>query len=149
MTLSGKTVLTPEQRGALSADTTVGGGNLLPSAIAANPHPELPFLRSLRPLTDTDGRPRTELSLLDIDRLAQAWSSWYLAKGVRPRDRVAVHLNDSFAYSIHFYALVQIGAIAVLINSNASREIVLSLIGQTTRSGSTPNRTGWPASATA
>ncbi len=131
MTLSGTTVLSPQQRAALSTDPDVGGGNLLPSAIAANPHPDVPFLRSLRPLIDTDGRPRTEFSLLDIDRLAQAWSAWYLAKGVRPRCRVAVHLDDSFAYSIHFYALAQIGAIAVLINSNASREIVLSLCRQT------------------
>src|SRR5215212_3170203 len=135
MTLSGKTVLTPGLRTALSADATIGGGNLLPSAIAASPHPDLPFLRSLRPLTDTDGRPRTEFSLLDLDRLAQAWSVWYLASGVRPGDRVAVHLDDSFAYSIHFYALSQIGAIAVLVNSNASREIVLSLIRQTTPVG--------------
>lgn len=131
MTLSAETVLSPEQRARLAADPAVGGGNLLRSAIAANPHPELPFIRSLRPLTNTSGQPQDEFSLQDLDQLAQSWSVWYLGKGVRPRDRVAVYLDDSFAYSVHFYALAQIGAIAVLVNSNASREIARSLCEQT------------------
>jgi len=54
---SSETVLTPGQRARLAQDPRVGGGNLLKSAIAANPHPELPFVHSARPLVDTDGRP--------------------------------------------------------------------------------------------
>jgi 3-aminoavenalumate diazotase len=96
---------------------------------------ELPFLRSARPLTNASGQPQHEFSLLDVDQLAQSWSVWYLERGIRPRDRVAVHIEDSFAYSVHFYALAQLGAIAVLINSNASREIARSLIEQTQPTG--------------
>lgn len=124
-------VLTAEQRAAVAADASVGGGNLLPSAIAANPHPDIPFLHTIRPVTNTDGKPQHDFSLLQLDALAQSWSVWYLEQGVQPRDRVAVYFEDSFAYSIHFYALAQIGAIAVLINSNAPREIALSLVEQT------------------
>ncbi len=131
MSLSPGTVLSPEQRAQLAADTAVGGGNLLRPAIAVSPHPELPFLRSARPLTNTSGQPQHEFSLLDLDQLAQSWSVWYLEQGVRPRDRVAVYIEDSFAYSVHFYALAQIGAIAVLINSNAPGEIARSLCEQT------------------
>lgn len=125
------TVLTPEQREILAADTSVGGGNLLRSAIAANPHPELPFVHSYRPITHATGESKHDFSLAEIDVLAQSWSVWYLAQGVEPKDRVAVWFEDSFAYSVHFYALAQIGAVAVLINSNASQAIAQSLLEQT------------------
>jgi acyl-coenzyme A synthetase/AMP-(fatty) acid ligase len=125
------TVLTPEQRAAVAADPTVGGGNLLRSAIAANPHPEVPFLHAARPIATPSGELKHDFSLTEFDALAQSWSVWYLAQGVRPRDRVAVWFEDSLGYSLHFYALAQIGAVALLINSNASQAIAASLIEQT------------------
>lgn len=131
MTTFAPTVLTPEQRSALAADTTVGGGNLLRSALAANPHPDVPFLYSSRPIPTSDGGLREELSLTEFDALAQSWSAWYLAQGVRARDRVAVWFEDSLGYSLHFHALAQIGAVALLINSNSPQEIATSLIEQT------------------
>ncbi|MEV6209040.1 class I adenylate-forming enzyme family protein [Kitasatospora sp. NPDC051914] len=131
MSTFAETVLTPEQRERLAADTTVGGGNLLRSAIATNPRPDLPFVHSYRPVTIASGESKHDLSLNEIDELAQSWSVFYLEQGVQPRDRVAVWFEDSFAYSVHFYALAQIGAIAVLINSNASQTIAQSLLEQT------------------
>jgi acyl-coenzyme A synthetase/AMP-(fatty) acid ligase len=125
------TVLTQEQRDALAADLSFGGGSVLRAAIAANPHPELPFIRPARPVIDTDGRQLTELSLLQLDALAQSWSVWYRAKGVVPRDRVAIFLDDTFAYSVHLHALAQIGAIPVMVNSRASREVATHLCRQT------------------
>lgn len=128
---SHETVLTLGQRARLAQDPRVGGGNLLKSAIEANPNPHLPFIHTLKPLTNTEGELQSSWSLLDLDWLAQSWAVWYVSKGVGPRDRVAVFLEDSFAYSVHFYALAQLGAIAVLINSNASKEIAVSLMEQT------------------
>ncbi|MFJ5016411.1 class I adenylate-forming enzyme family protein [Streptomyces griseoluteus] len=135
MTTFAPTVLTPEQRTALAADPAIGGGNLLRSALAASPHPDLPFLRSSRPIPVPSGEEREEFSLAEFDALAQSWSAWYLAQGVGPRDRVAVWFEDSLAYSLHFYALAQIGAVALLINSNAPQAIATSLIEQTTPVG--------------
>lgn len=134
------TVLAPEQRAALAADDSIGGGNLLPSAIAASPAPDQPFLRTLRPVMNTSGEPREQFSLSELDELVQSWSVWYMGKGVCSRDRVAVWIEDSFAYSVHFYALAQIGAVAVLINSKASKEIAESLVGQTSPVGIYANR---------
>ncbi|RSS80767.1 class I adenylate-forming enzyme family protein [Streptomyces sp. WAC06614] len=125
------TVLDPAQRAALAADTTVGGGNLLRSALKWSPSPTTRFIHSTRPITDLDGVEQHDWSLAEVDALAQAWSAWYLAQGVQPKDRVAVWFEDSFAYSVHFYALAQIGAIAVLINSKATAPIAESLIEQT------------------
>ncbi|WEH39177.1 class I adenylate-forming enzyme family protein [Streptomyces sp. AM 2-1-1] len=135
MTTFAPTVLTPEQRSALAADSTVGGGNLLRAALATNPHPEVPFLHSARPIATSAGELKNDFSLAEFDALAQSWSVWYLAQGVGVRDRVAVWLEDSLSYSLHFYALAQIGAVALLINSNASRTIVESLVEQTTPVG--------------
>ncbi|MCG8927651.1 class I adenylate-forming enzyme family protein [Lentzea sp. CC55] len=136
MTTFAPTVLNVEQRAAVAADPTIGGGNLLASAIAASPAPDQPFLRTLKPLLNTRGEPQNEFSLLQLDELVQSWAVWYHdEKGVRPRDRVVVWIEDTFAYHVHFYALAQIGAIAVLINTKASQEIAESLTGQTTPVG--------------
>jgi acyl-coenzyme A synthetase/AMP-(fatty) acid ligase len=131
MPLSALAVLSPEQREKLAGDHSFGGGSLLRAAVAANPHPTEPFLRSGRPLINTDGRPQTDFSLVQLQRLAESWSVWYLERGVRPRDRVAIYRDDSFAYSVQYYALSQIGAIAVLVNSWAPPSIALSLCEQT------------------
>jgi acyl-coenzyme A synthetase/AMP-(fatty) acid ligase len=104
---------------------------VLPSAIAANPNPHVPFITTLRPLAGLHGGSQSDFSLLDLDELAQSWSVWYLERGVRPRDRVAVFFADSVAYSIHFFALAQIGAISVLINCKAPAFVAGSLIDQT------------------
>jgi acyl-coenzyme A synthetase/AMP-(fatty) acid ligase len=114
------------------AASDFGGGNLLRAALAVNPHPDQPFLRSGRPVVTTARESQTDFSLLDLDELAQSWSVWYLEQGVRPRDRVAVYIADSYAYSVHFFALSQIGAIPVMVNSRAPREVALGLVRQTT-----------------
>lgn len=129
------TVLSQAQRYLVANDYSVGGGNLLRSALAYNPRPDVSFIRPIRPIAGTDGVDRDELSLHDLDHLAQSWSVWYRAQRVKPRDRVAIFLQDSFAYSIHYYALSQIGAIPVMINSNAPSASAISLLRQTTPVG--------------
>ncbi len=129
------TVLTQAQRYQLAHDYSFGGGSLLRAAITANPRPDVPFIRPVRPIAGTSGEALHELSLLDLDHLAQSWSAWYRAKSVKPRDRVAIFLEDSFAYSIHYYALSQIGAIPVLINSRAPSASAISLLRQTRPAG--------------
>ncbi|MGK5113672.1 class I adenylate-forming enzyme family protein [Geodermatophilus sp. CPCC 205506] len=134
-TLPSPTVLSQGQRHSLAVDPDFGGGSVLQAALSANPCPDVPFIRLARPLVGTDGQPVHELSLSRLDHLAQSWSVWYLARGVRPRDRVAIFLDDSFAYAVHFFALSQIGAIPVLVNSRASRATALALCRQTTPVG--------------
>ena len=130
-TTTDPTLLSVQQRSAVASDDSWGAGNMLLVAIAANPHPELPVVRLARPLAGSDGRPLRELSLLDLNALAESWSVWYLEQGVKPRDRVAIQIEDSFAYSIHYYALSAIGAIGVLINSRAPGAVANSLCRRT------------------
>jgi acyl-coenzyme A synthetase/AMP-(fatty) acid ligase len=127
MPFTHNTVLPPRLRAKVAADTTIGGGNLLASMVAINPYPDEPFIKSLTPVPYTDGETRTEFSLRNLDHLVQSWSVWYRAQGVRSRDRVAVFISDSIAYFVHYSAIAQLGAIAVLINSKAPRETAAAL----------------------
>lgn len=131
MTQASPTVLSQGQRHTLAVDEGFGGGSVLAAALAASPRPDVPFLRLVRPLACGDGPPLHELSLLQLDALAQSWSVWYLDRGVRPRDRVAIYLDDTFAYSVHFHALAQIGAIPVMVNSRAPYAVGLELCRRT------------------
>ncbi len=126
------TALSAEQRAVVASDASWGGGNLLQAAIDSNPHPELALITLARPLIASDGQPLHTLSLLELDELAESWAAWYSAQGVGPRDRVAVWIEDSFAYSVHYYALSRIGAIGVMINSWAPTSSACSLCRQTT-----------------
>ena len=129
------TILTPQQRAVVGSDPNLGGATVLQVALATSPRPELPLVHLVRPLTDTDGALRHSASLLDLDRLADAWAAWYCEQGVRPRDRVAIYIEDSFAYSIHYFALARLGAIGVLINSWAPSSTANALCRQTTPVG--------------
>ncbi|TDB78456.1 class I adenylate-forming enzyme family protein [Micromonospora sp. KC723] len=131
MSLLADALLPADLRLTLARNEQLGGGNVLRHAMAVHPRPDVPFLRLGRPVVDSTGQARDELSLRDLDRLAQSWSVWYREQGVRPRDRVAVFLEDSFAYAVHFYALSQIGAIPVLMNSRMSRPVAAEHLRRT------------------
>ena len=103
--------------------------------MAVHPDPHIPFIRTGRPVINTAGEEQTEFTLAQLDALAQSWSVWYHEQGVGPRDRVALYIADTFAYSIHLNALAQLGAIGVLINSKASPALALGLCERTTPVG--------------
>jgi acyl-coenzyme A synthetase/AMP-(fatty) acid ligase len=128
-------ILTPEERSHLAAMPELGGGNLLATAMAVHPDPHIPFIRTGRPVINTAGGEQNEFTLAQLDALTQSWSVWYHEKGVGPRDRVALYMADTFAYTIHLNALAQLGAIGVLINSKASPALALGLCARTTPVG--------------
>jgi acyl-coenzyme A synthetase/AMP-(fatty) acid ligase len=128
-------LLTPEERSHLAALPELGGGNLLATAMAVHPDPHIPFIRTGRPLINTAGEEQREFTLAQLDALVQSWSVWYHEQGVGPRDRVALYMEDTFAYTIHLNALAQLGAIGVLINSKAKPALALGLCGRTTPVG--------------
>ncbi|MEU6731917.1 class I adenylate-forming enzyme family protein [Streptomyces physcomitrii] len=131
MPLTPKTMLTPQARQDLAELSGLGGGNAWRIAAETNPAADLPVLLADKPLAGTDGELRTEFSLRELDALADAWSAWYLDRGVGPRDRVGVFLADTFAYQVHLTALARIGAIGVLINGRMLPELALGLVRRT------------------
>lgn len=149
MTISTRALLYPEERCRLAALPELGGGNLLATAMAVHPDPHIPFIRTGRPVINTAGEEQTEFTLAQLDALAQSWSVWYHEQGVGPRDRVALYMADTFAYTIHLNALAQLGAIGVLINSKASPALALGLCERTTPVGMYTDRTRFAAIAEA
>lgn len=126
-----ETLTSAGTRQRLADDAGLGGGNVLAVATASNPRPDLPFLISEVPLTGVDGSAKRELSLAELDELAQAWSVWYVEHGIGPRDRVAIYVKDSFEDVLQFFALSQIGAIPVLINGSMPAELAAGLYRRT------------------
>ncbi len=141
MTISTRALLSPDERCRLAALPELGGGNLLATAMAVHPDPHIPFIRTGRPVINTAGDEQTEFTLAQLDALVQSWSVWYHEQGVGPRDRVALYMADTFAYTIHLNALAQLGAIGVLINSKASPALALGLCERTTPVGMYTDRT--------
>ncbi|MER7745810.1 class I adenylate-forming enzyme family protein [Streptomyces bacillaris] len=135
MPLTSTPLLSPEARLRLAELPGLGGGNAWRIAAETNPAADLPVLLADRPLTGLDGTLRREFSLRELDALADAWSAWYLDRGVGPRDRVSVYLEDTFAYQLHLTALARIGAIGVLINGRMRPELALGLVRRTGSAG--------------
>ncbi|MGK5629442.1 AMP-binding protein [Streptomyces sp. URMC 123] len=131
MTLTSRTLLTPEARLSLAARADLGGGNAWRIALETSPAPDAPLLLADRPLIDPRGEERAEFSIRELDALADAWAAWYLDRGIRPRDRVSVYIEDSFEDQVHLAALARIGAIGVLINGRMKPELALGLMRRT------------------
>jgi acyl-coenzyme A synthetase/AMP-(fatty) acid ligase len=110
------------------AQTEFGGGNAWRTAMETSETPDLPALIADRPLINNAGKEQAEFSLSQLNRLAEAWSAWYYAQGVRPRDRVVVYISDSFEDQLQLTALARIGAIPVLINGRMNAEYALTLM---------------------
>ncbi|MDG4534745.1 class I adenylate-forming enzyme family protein [Streptomyces sp. AV19] len=118
---------TTEARAAL-AQQDFGGGNAWRTALRTSPAPGLPVLVADRPIVNAEGVEQGSFSLEELVALADAWSAWYRERGVGPRDRVVVHIEDTFEDQVHLTALAQLGAIPVLLNGLMVPEYVLALV---------------------
>ena len=123
----------------LAADPELGAGNALRRVLEVSARPDAPFVVAERPLPGLHG-PAAELSLAEVDALAQAWSCWHLDHGIGRRDRVAVYLDESFEYLLHFFALTQIGAIPVLINGRMAADTAAAHAARTGAAGVVTDR---------
>lgn len=131
MPIGPRTLLPAEQRPRVARIRGLGGGNAWHAALGIVPAPDLPFLVAERPVVNLDGEEQAEFSLVQLCALADAWSAWYLDRGVRPRDRVAIYLRDSFEDQVQLTALAQIGAIPLLINGRMAAQTALRLMRRT------------------
>ncbi|WP_394504383.1 AMP-binding protein [Nonomuraea sp. JJY05] len=123
-----RTLLPRARRVAVARDPGLGGGNLWQTALTHSRDPDAPLVVADPPIPGVDGAPRAEFGIAALCSLADAWSSWYLAQGVRPRDRVALYMEDSFEEHAHLAALAQLGAIAVVVNGRLPGEVALGLM---------------------
>ncbi len=128
MTLQKNTLREPAARQLLADNPALGGGNAWRIAAETSLTPDAVVLVADRPVTNATGQQQAEFSIRQLDALTQAWSRHYLDRGVQPRDRVVIYLEDSFLDQVLLTALAQIGAIPVLLNGKLPAEVALTLI---------------------
>lgn len=74
--------------------------------------------------------PLTELTISQLDRLTNGIANWYHAKGVKPKDPIAIFLTDDIAYLLHFLALTKIGAVPVFLDKGIESNTAIQLINE-------------------
>ncbi|MFD8703010.1 class I adenylate-forming enzyme family protein [Kitasatospora sp. NPDC059648] len=108
----------------LMTEPTLGAGNFLDHAVAANPHRSVPFVFTHR----TDHHGEVVLrghSLLDLVALRDRYAAWYHANGVRPGEPVAVVVGEGLEPLLHFLALTSLGAVPALVNDALRHEVLV------------------------
>ncbi|HEU4406356.1 MAG TPA: class I adenylate-forming enzyme family protein [Polyangiaceae bacterium] len=122
------TSLPTAERLRLAADPTLGVGNFLHRAARANPNRDEPLVWLERPLRALGGETFAALSLAGFERVAREYAAFYHGAGVRPKDPIAVYIDEGVENYVHLVALTSLGAIAVPINSNMKPEVAAEYI---------------------
>jgi fatty-acyl-CoA synthase len=81
--------------------------------------------------TETDGRYNFEQFIQAIDQSARG----FLAAGINPKDKVALWARNTPEWLLSFFGLIQIGAIAVPIDPNATQENLFFILEQSESRG--------------
>ncbi len=118
----------PNLRGALAADPSIGAGNVLAKLIehgAALDGPGMTFDSGV------DGYPAwAPMTLGTLHGRVAARADWLHARGIKPRDPVAVYVTSAADCLLTFMALTWLGAIPALMNGNMPADIAARYIGR-------------------
>ena len=71
-----------------------------------------------------------EFTLAELDELTDRVAAGYHSDGIRAKDPVAVFLDESVRYLIHYIALTKIGAIPVFLNSLLPPDVAAEFIAR-------------------
>ena len=113
-------------RAALAADPTLGAGNVLTKLIEHGAPLDGPGMAFD---TDVDGHPAfTDLTLGELRTAVAARAAWLAARGVGPRDPVALYVTTAADCMLHFMALARLGAIPALMNPNIPGDVAAEYI---------------------
>ncbi|HET9143144.1 class I adenylate-forming enzyme family protein [Actinophytocola sp.] len=113
-------------RAALAGDMRVGAGNVLPMLAEHGVDPDSPRVTFD---VDVDGIAAwTPLSLRMLTERVAARAEWFVRKGVRRRDPVAVYTTSAADVFLNFFALTWLGAIPALMNGNMPIEVAAEFI---------------------
>ncbi|MEV1065812.1 class I adenylate-forming enzyme family protein [Streptomyces sp. NPDC050263] len=112
-------LISRQERARICSDTELGAGNVLERLRAyGRPLGGEPVLRTDGAWRAPDGSRPTALTLGRLREIVETYAGWYAARGVRPRDPVAVHSFSSIEFAVNFLALTSLGAIPSFVNGN-------------------------------
>jgi acyl-coenzyme A synthetase/AMP-(fatty) acid ligase len=113
-------------RGALADDPSAGAGNVLAKLAEHGADPAGPGITFD---TAVDGYPAwTPLTLGQLRERVAARASWLHARGVGPRDPVAVYVTSAADCLLTFMAMTWLGAIPALMNGNLPGDVAAAFI---------------------
>lgn len=112
-----------DERARIIADTELGAGNVLHRVKAYGRPMDEPVLWTDGTWQAPGGGHPSVLTLGELHEVVETYASWYHARGVRPRDPVAIHTYSSTEFAINFLALTSLGAIPSFVNGNLRPEI--------------------------
>ncbi|MEO7260804.1 MAG: class I adenylate-forming enzyme family protein [Jatrophihabitantaceae bacterium] len=118
--------MNPVSRGALAADPAIGAGNVLQTLLERGADPDGPGLSF-----DTaveHHRAEHRLSLGELDQRVTARAAGLHARGIGPRDPVAIWSGTAADHILSFLAATRLGAIPALVNGNLPAETVAAYI---------------------
>ncbi|WP_433176324.1 class I adenylate-forming enzyme family protein [Actinoallomurus sp. CA-150999] len=116
-------MITKEERAQIFADASLGAGNVIHRIKAYGRRLDEPVLWTDGTWQAPDGGHPTVLTLGELHEVVETYAGWYHARGVRPRDPVAIQTYSSTEFAINFLALTSLGAIPSFVNGNLRPEI--------------------------
>jgi acyl-coenzyme A synthetase/AMP-(fatty) acid ligase len=120
MNAHGRSLRALSARGYLAADPRVGAGTLLTVLAQLETRRDEEVLSLGCAWTRPDGRRVETFTLRELVAAIDLCARWYAARGVRPRDPIALWSRDAGAVAVHFFALTRLGAIPALVNARMS-----------------------------
>jgi|GEM_PF-3372230 len=71
------------------------------------------------------------LTYSELDHTSDSLASWLTGRGIRPRDRVVVWLDNSPESVISFYGILKTGAVCTMVNSSVKADILAHILLET------------------
>ncbi|GAA3525864.1 acyl-CoA synthetase [Amycolatopsis ultiminotia] len=116
-------MITKEERARILADQELGAGSVLHRIKEYGYPTDEPVLWTDRTWLSPDGQRPAVLTLGELHEVAASYAGWFHARGVRPRDPVAIQTFSSTEFAVNFLALTSLGAIPSFVNGNLRPEI--------------------------
>lgn len=111
------------ERAQIAQDSSLGAGNVIHRLKAYGRPMDEEVLWTESTWQAPDGSRPAVLTLGELHDVVEIYAGWYHARGVRPRDPVAIHTYSTTEFAINFFALTSLGAIPSFVNGNLRPEI--------------------------
>ncbi|MFI6766025.1 class I adenylate-forming enzyme family protein [Streptomyces sp. NPDC050355] len=108
----------------------VGAGNFFRTAAAAGAVAGKSVIELDKDYHHPEGHTVREFTLAELDALTDRVAAGFQRDGIGPKDPVALFLDESVRYLIHYIALTKIGAIPVFLNSLLPPDIAATFISR-------------------
>jgi acyl-coenzyme A synthetase/AMP-(fatty) acid ligase len=116
-------MLSKDERRTILEDAELGAGNVIHRLRSYGRPDDEEVLWTDGTWTAPDGDTPACLTLGRLHEIVETYAGFYAARGVKPRDPVAIHTASTTEFAVNFLALTALGAIPSFVNRNLRPEI--------------------------